>query len=77
MTGVTGFGNLADERCHVIMDRQITETNLQLSKFLSELTELSNKYAIAITGEPTLFVMEPEDRQFTYRVDDVSRLSFG
>jgi hypothetical protein len=49
----------------------------QTANFLAELTELSARYGIAITGDPTLFVMEPEDRAFSYRANDESRLSLG
>jgi hypothetical protein len=45
--------------------------------FLSELTELSMKYGIAITGNPVLFVMEREDYNFPYRIDNESNLSLG
>ncbi len=45
--------------------------------FIADLTELSAKHGIAITGEPVLFVMEREDYGFSYRIDDESKLSLG
>lgn len=58
------------------MDRQITE-DTKLASFLSELSDVSLKYGIAITGSPVLFVMEPEDRAFAYRADEDSNLHWG
>ena len=49
----------------------------QTASFLSELSSLSAKYGIAITGEPVLFVMEREDHALSYRADEESRLSLG
>jgi hypothetical protein len=49
----------------------------KVEHFLSELTELSDKYGIAITGKPVLFLMEKEDYAFAYRADDESNLSLG
>ena len=45
--------------------------------FLSELTELSAKYGIGITGSPILFVMKEEDFPYSYRIDSESNLSLG
>src|SRR3546814_1345811 len=45
--------------------------------FLSELTELSRRYGIAISGESALFVMEWEDLRSSYSSDTESKLSFG
>jgi len=47
------------------------------SAFIAELTELSAKYGIALSGKPVLFVMQPEDFAFSYRMDNESNLSFG
>ena len=49
----------------------------KVEQFLSELTELSDKYGIAITGKPVLFMMEKEDYAFAYRADDESNLTLG
>jgi hypothetical protein len=46
-------------------------------RFLHGLTELSHQCGIAITGSPTLFVMESDDHQSTYSIDRESNLSFG
>ena len=60
------------------MDRPQTETKSDsLELFLRELTEISLRHGLAITGSPVLFVMEPEDRAFSYRCDDESKLSLG
>lgn len=48
-----------------------------LDGFLAELTELSLKYGVAIAGRPELFLLEPEDRASTYKVDAESRITFG
>lgn len=44
--------------------------------FLEALTDLSQKTGIGITGSPTLFLLEPEDRVRTYQSDDESNLSY-
>lgn len=59
------------------MDRQETETSVSATAFAAELTELSLKHGIAIAGSPMLFVMEPEDRLYAYRVNGESRLTLG
>lgn len=56
---------------------QTKSMGVATGKFLSELTELSNKYGLGITGQPLLFVMEEADRQFAYRIDTESNLSLG
>ncbi len=45
--------------------------------FLNEITELSIKHGIAITGDPVLFVMEHEDYNSRYKADRDSKLIFG
>ena len=49
----------------------------KLGQFLAELTELSDKYGIAVAGKPVLFLMEKEDYAFAYRADDESNLTLG
>lgn len=46
-------------------------------EFVRELTELSRKYQIGISGSMTLFVMEPEDFERRYSCNEQSRLSFS
>ena len=46
-----------------------------LSAFLAALTELSERYGIAIADGVALYEMEPDDRLSTYRADSESRLS--
>jgi hypothetical protein len=48
-----------------------------VADFLHDLTELSRKHKIALSGDPILFVMEPVDMQLEYRADDDSVVSFG
>ncbi len=53
------------------------EIDQKTRQFLSELTEISAKYGIGITGKPVLFMMEKEDYQSAYRIDDEGNLSLG
>ena len=69
-----GYGNLAAERRFVTMDRQTPETTVQLGQFLNELTQLSDKYGIGITGVPVLYLFDAEDRGLSYHADDESNL---
>jgi hypothetical protein len=46
----------------------------RLSEFLDGLTQLSAECGIGITDAPHLYVMEPEDKLFSYAADDESRL---
>lgn len=46
-------------------------------EFVRELTELSRKYQIGISGSMTLFVMEPEDFERRYSSNKQSQLSFS
>jgi hypothetical protein len=47
----------------------------KLNAFAKELSQLSHKYGIGITGDATLFVLEPVDYQLSYYVEDSSKLS--
>jgi hypothetical protein len=51
-------------------------TDEAISPFLSELSELCRKHRIGITGDATLFVMEPVDLLLSYSVDENSKLLF-
>jgi hypothetical protein len=57
--------------------QQRNDANEKAKLFLAELTELSKRYGIAITGKPVLFVMEWEDNNSAYFADAESNLSFG
>lgn len=46
-----------------------------LNHFLRELTDLSIKYKIGITGNTELFVVEPDDLNLNYSCDSDSRLT--
>ena len=50
-------------------------TNIQI--FLKELTEISFRFGLAITGAPFLFLLEPEDYDRCYRVDATDRINFS
>lgn len=45
--------------------------------FARDLSEIGRKHGIGIVGEPTLFLMEPEDHQFDYSAGPDSKLYFG
>lgn len=46
-----------------------------LTAFLAALTEVSERYGIAISDGAELYEMEPDDRLFAYHADADSRLS--
>ena len=49
----------------------------KLNQFLNELTDLSHKYGLGITGDATLYVLEPpDDSERRYSCDDDSQLEF-
>lgn len=48
----------------------------KLRAFLDELTELSHKHGLGITGYPALFVLEADDTERRYSCDDDSQLEF-
>jgi hypothetical protein len=50
--------------------------NAQFEAFTRDLTELSIKHRIGITGEPTLFILEDIDLDRTYTCDADSRLIY-
>ena len=45
-------------------------------EFAAALTKLSHEYGIGITGNPVLFMMEPEDSDRYYICNDDSELQF-
>ena len=42
--------------------------------FVRELTDLSHKYGIGITGSPVLFLLDRDDFALAYDCDDRSKL---
>ncbi len=46
----------------------------RLTEFLAALTEVSERYGIAISDGAELYEMVPDDRLFAYRADADSRL---
>ena len=45
-----------------------------LNAFANEITLLCRKYGLALAGQPEVFVMDRDDYQLSYHVDDKSRL---
>jgi hypothetical protein len=45
------------------------DSDLDHDGFAAALTELSERFGIGIAGEPTLYILEPEDRQYRYTVN--------
>jgi hypothetical protein len=57
--------------------RQLNQSVIAAQEFLSELTELSRKYGIAINSKAELFEMElPVDFNLEYGMDAEQRLLF-
>lgn len=54
----------------------VDDPQAELEPFLQELTELSRKYKIGITGNPVLFCLEDEDFDRTYTSDADSALVY-
>lgn len=54
-----------------------SEAVVDVAAFERELTELSRKHRVGITGSMTLFVMEPDDFERRYSSDEQSRLQFA
>jgi hypothetical protein len=50
-------------------------TEPDVEAFTRELSDLCRKYGIGITGSATLFVMEGDDYQLSYRAHDGSTLT--
>jgi hypothetical protein len=53
------------------------ENNGKVAAFARELSELCRKYGLAISGDPTIFVMEPGDYAINYGVNEASKLIWG
>ena len=53
------------------------QVGVDVAAFERELTELSRKHQIGITGSMTLFVMEPDDFERRYSSNKESQLSFS
>jgi hypothetical protein len=54
-----------------------SKSDQTLTDFTEELTTLSHRYKLGITGEPILFVLEEEDTERQYTIDHSSRLEFA
>jgi hypothetical protein len=53
------------------------QVTVDIAAFERDLTELSRKHQIGITGSMTLFVMEPDDFERRYSSNKQSQLSFS
>ena len=77
MTSERGPPRICNQDREFTMDRAKINPKDDVRAFLSELTELSQRCGIAITGNPVLFLMEDMDRALSYRIDRESNLTFG
>ena len=62
------------------LNRGVMQNEVDTNLFLAELTALSRKYNLGITGEksePVIFIMEQEDLDFSYVLDSESKLSLA
>lgn len=59
------------------MKQKAEDRKANLDAFLRELSDLSRKHGLGITGAPTLFIMEPVDWQLSYCSDANSNLSLS
>lgn len=48
----------------------------KLRQFLNELTNLSHRYGLGITGDAILYELEREDSERNYHCNDDSELEF-
>ena len=48
-----------------------------VAHFLRDLSDLSRRHGLALTGDITLFVMEPDDFGLSYQADAESAVSLG
>lgn len=69
--GATDNGNWAG-----IHAPECTST-VNLSRFMRELSDLSRKFKLGITGDATVYVMEQDDALFDYSLDAGSKLHLG
>lgn len=54
---------------------QETEQHANLARFLTELTDLTHKYQIAISGQPVLICLERDDYALQYDCDAKGNLT--
>ncbi len=47
------------------------------TRFVDGLAELTRETGIAVSGDPTLFIADAEERYTGYRIDADSRLQLG
>jgi hypothetical protein len=59
------------------LEHEAAANHSAVAAFLADLTELTNRHGIGIAGSPVLFMLQAEDRQFSYRIDADSNLSLG
>ena len=67
---------LAEQGCVVTMESTEQITREQVADFLAALGKLSREHGFGLNGEPTLFLLEPNDHERKYRCDNDSKLHF-
>jgi hypothetical protein len=58
-------------------NRSYPNSKEDVSEFLEQLTELSRKFGVGITGMPVLFLLEKDDYDRRYRSDTESSLDYA
>jgi hypothetical protein len=48
-----------------------------IEQFLRDLSDVCREHGFGITGNATLFIMEPEDAAIEYKIDAESNLTVG
>ena len=66
----------AAERREPDRDIELASTDEKIAQFLEELTRLSLRHGVGIAGKPILFMMESDDYERLYKIDDGSNLAF-
>ena len=60
-----------------VANRDANVSDAQLQEFLRDLTALSHRHGIGITGSPTLFLLERDDFALGYGCDEKSKLTLA
>lgn len=57
-----------------LVESETPSVSERTEAFVRELTDLSHKYGIGITGSPALFLLDRDDFALAYDCDDQSKL---